>query len=111
MPERLPFARAFQRRSVLMSRAKTKVSKLHYAKGHVAVDKFCGGIREARVHAGISQHELARRVGVDPSYISYVERNMREPSLSFLLTVCDVLGASLTFRYRKSRRSQKASVS
>jgi transcriptional regulator with XRE-family HTH domain len=38
----------------------------------------------ARVAAGIKQKDLADRLDVSPNYLSLVENNKREPSISFL---------------------------
>lgn len=43
--------------------------------------KFGAKIREARVKAGISQEELGFRTGLDRTYISGIERGVRNPSL------------------------------
>jgi transcriptional regulator with XRE-family HTH domain len=49
-------------------------------------------VREQRQALGISQAELARRLGVKPAYISIIEKNLRRPSLSLLQRMSDVLG-------------------
>lgn len=48
-------------------------------------------IKVLRVAAGLKQTELARRVGVTPNYLSLVENERREPSLSFLRSVSEEL--------------------
>jgi transcriptional regulator with XRE-family HTH domain len=42
-------------------------------------DEFAALLRRFRERAGLSCNELARAVGVDPSYISRLERSEREP--------------------------------
>ncbi len=42
-------------------------------------DEFATLLRRFRERAGLSCNELARAVGVDPSYISRLERSEREP--------------------------------
>jgi len=42
-------------------------------------DDFAALLRRYRDRAGLSCNELARAVGVDPSYISRLERGEREP--------------------------------
>jgi len=42
-------------------------------------DDFAALLRRYRDRLGLSCNELARAVGVDPSYISRLERNDREP--------------------------------
>ena len=46
---------------------------------------FGAELREARNHAGLSQERLALRVGLDRTYISMLERGLRQPSLTTLL--------------------------
>lgn len=41
-------------------------------------------IEELRSAAGLSQRKLARRLDVDPSYLSRLERGERDPSIAFL---------------------------
>ncbi len=54
-------------------------------------------MREAREKAGLSQGELARRVGVHPTYISHVERGRRALGEDALARVAEVLGVSVAF--------------
>lgn len=50
-------------------------------------------IRRERNRMGYTQVEIARILGVTGYYISMIERDMREPSLSFLRRLCnDVCG-------------------
>lgn len=41
-------------------------------------------IIELRESAELSQRKMAERLGVDPSYLSRLERGKREPSIAFL---------------------------
>jgi transcriptional regulator with XRE-family HTH domain len=56
-------------------------------------------IRRLREDAGFSQAFLAREAGICPSYLSYIEAGLREPSLEVLLRLGAVLGADLSIRY------------
>ena len=49
-------------------------------------------VREQRQALGISQAELARRLGVQPAYICVIEKDLRRPSLPLLQRMSDVLG-------------------
>jgi transcriptional regulator with XRE-family HTH domain len=49
-------------------------------------------VKEQRQALGITQAELARRLGVKPAYISIIEKNLRRPSLPLLQRMSDVLG-------------------
>lgn len=50
--------------------------------------------------AGISQAQLAERLGVSPSAIGMYEQGRREPSLDTLVAIADVLGVSLDLLIR-----------
>ncbi len=52
-------------------------------------------IRQARESLGISQAELARRVNVSQAYLSYLERDEREPTLSIAARLARELGVPL----------------
>lgn len=60
-----------------------------------AIDAIGDRLREARMHAGISQRELARRLGLSPSLISQLESGMSKPSVGTLYSVVTELGISL----------------
>lgn len=49
-------------------------------------------VREARHGLGMTQRELAQRVGVKPSHIAYIEKGRRRPSLHLLGRLADTLG-------------------
>jgi transcriptional regulator with XRE-family HTH domain len=48
-------------------------------------------IREQRDAMGLSQANLAKRIGVRPSHVAYIESNQRRPSLSLLRRIAQVL--------------------
>jgi transcriptional regulator with XRE-family HTH domain len=52
-------------------------------------------LREERDRVGISQRELARRVGLSPSMISQIESGLSKPSVSTLYGIVTELGVSL----------------
>jgi transcriptional regulator with XRE-family HTH domain len=52
-------------------------------------------LREERARAGISQRELARRLGVSASLISQIESGQSKPSVSTLYAIVTELGVSL----------------
>jgi transcriptional regulator with XRE-family HTH domain len=45
-----------------------------------------------REKAGLSRRELAKILGVQASYVSYIEQNKRKPSLSLLLRAASTNG-------------------
>ena len=52
-------------------------------------------IREERLRAGLSQRELARRLGVSPSLISQLEAGHSNPSVATLYAIVNELDLSL----------------
>lgn len=53
-------------------------------------------VRTIRIQRGISQKELARRVGVSQAHISDIERGERKASISVLLKIMEALKCSPT---------------
>ena len=51
-------------------------------------------LRQAREKAGLSQEQLALQANVDRSYISQVERNLKNPTVDVLLRLCRAMNAS-----------------
>ena len=49
-------------------------------------------IEKARKRANLSQHELSRRAGFDPSYVSMLERGTRSPSVGAVAKIAEVTG-------------------
>jgi transcriptional regulator with XRE-family HTH domain len=60
-----------------------------------ALDAIGGRLREERVRAGISQRELARRLGLSASLISQLESGQSKPSVATLYAIVTELGVSL----------------
>lgn len=54
-------------------------------------------VRDARIRAGITQRDLAQRVGVNVSTISMYENAKRMPSLDKMSMMSEVLDTSLDF--------------
>ncbi|HEY8501119.1 MAG TPA: helix-turn-helix transcriptional regulator [Solirubrobacterales bacterium] len=55
---------------------------------------FAAALRAVRVHAGLTQEELALRIGMGPSEISFFESGRRSPQLRTMRRVTDGLGVS-----------------
>lgn len=70
------------------------------------VDEDTAGslLREARMRAGLSQSELARRVGIAQSVISFYESGRRQPSLPTLAVLLDATGFPLDVHLAPGRR-------
>lgn len=52
-------------------------------------------IRHHRIAAGLTQRQLAARLGISPMAVSYWETGRREPNARQLKGVADVLGVSM----------------
>jgi transcriptional regulator with XRE-family HTH domain len=60
-------------------------------------NKWLGlAVRGLRTRKGLSQEELARASGLHPTYISGIERGLRNPTWKSLGRVCDALGVRLS---------------
>ena len=51
--------------------------------------------REARRQRGLSMTELAARAGLSHAMISFIERELRNPTLDTMLRICAVLDVKL----------------
>src|SRR3990172_2818568 len=60
-----------------------------------ALDAIGDRLREERAKAGISQRELARRLGLSASLISQIEAGLSKPSVGTLYAIVTELGISL----------------
>lgn len=52
-------------------------------------------LRRIRLQAKLSQEELADRAGIDRTYMSGLERGLRNPSLLVMDRIAQALGASI----------------
>lgn len=53
-------------------------------------------VRQRRIELGISQEELGLRANLDRTYISGVERGVRNPSLTAIVSLANGLGISVS---------------
>ena len=51
-------------------------------------------LRKARNAVGISQEKLALQIGLDRTYISMLERGLRQPTLTTIFLLCPPLNLS-----------------
>ncbi len=51
-------------------------------------------VRELRKERGLSQVELAAKVGIDRSYMGFLERGERNPSLEVIAKIAEALGVT-----------------
>ena len=71
------------------------------------------GLRIAllRVEKGWSQAELARRIGVSPSAVGMYEQGRREPSLTLLVCLAQVLDVTTDYLLTGEYHNQFGGVS
>jgi len=63
----------------------------------MAIEKRFGErVRELRLAKGLSQEELAFRADIHRTYLSGVERGIRNPALRNIEAIADSLGVSLS---------------
>ena len=55
-----------------------------------------GNIKNAREKAGLSQKELAKKMGVTPQTLSMYEKNRRNPKLSTIRKFAEAIGVTLS---------------
>jgi transcriptional regulator with XRE-family HTH domain len=66
-------------------------------------------LQQARIDAGLTQNELAKKLGWDQTYVSKIERGVRRVDVVELMGICDVLGLdSGEFVKNLSRKFGKA---
>jgi transcriptional regulator with XRE-family HTH domain len=63
-------------------------------------------IKFLRLSAGLKQSDLAKRLGVSSNYISLVENDRRDPSLSFLKDLSDEFGVPLGLLFLEVEANQ-----
>jgi transcriptional regulator with XRE-family HTH domain len=51
-------------------------------------------VRLGRISSHLTQEQLAEKAGLHPTYISGIERGVRNPSLLIVARIADGLGAS-----------------
>jgi transcriptional regulator with XRE-family HTH domain len=57
---------------------------------------FGNAVRERRHKIGITQEKLAELTGLDPTYISGIERGRRNPSLKNIVKIAKALETSVS---------------
>jgi transcriptional regulator with XRE-family HTH domain len=53
--------------------------------------RLSGVVKEARQALGMTQRDLAARIGVEASHIAYIENGQRRPSLTLVRRLADTL--------------------
>ena len=54
-------------------------------------------LKELRIKRGLSQYDLAKRLGVSKSTISMIEVGSRQPSIEMMETLCDYFNVSMDY--------------
>ena len=57
--------------------------------------QFGAAVRDRRMAAGLSQEKLAETAGLHPTYVSMVERGVRNPTLDVAARIAKALEVSL----------------
>lgn len=60
-------------------------------------ETFASRLREERIARGYTQKQLANFIHVTPNAVTMYESGMREPSLSFLLKICQFFDISADY--------------
>lgn len=63
---------------------------------------FGNRVRAAREHLGITQEDLAARVGMSPSHMSIVERGVKVPRMDTVVKLANELDVSADFLLQDS---------
>jgi transcriptional regulator with XRE-family HTH domain len=64
-------------------------------------------VRRLRLAAGLSQAELAERMGVDRAYVSGLELGQRNPTIVTLWHIAKALGVKLRLFFDEGKPSQR----
>jgi len=63
---------------------------------------FGAVLRDIRMKKGISQQDLALEAGLDRTYISLLERGLRQPTLTTLICLADAMGTDAASLVRQT---------
>lgn len=61
-------------------------------------------ISALRAMRGLTQKELAEKIGVSPNFISHLETGAKRPSVIRLIEIADVLDCSLDYLVNRKER-------
>ncbi|MBC8233970.1 helix-turn-helix transcriptional regulator [bacterium] len=54
-------------------------------------------IKSLRIETGLKQKELAEKIGISPNYLSLIENDKREPSISLIEKIAEVLNIPASY--------------
>lgn len=72
-------------------------------------DQLGSRLRDARVAAGLSLRELARQLGVSPSFVSQMENGKSQPSVATLYSLSRLLDTSIDALFHDSGEASASS--
>jgi len=67
-------------------------------------------IRELRTERGMAARELAQKANVTPGYISQIERDLIQPSMSVLMKIADALAVPVTHFFAREEGQEHVVV-
>ena len=70
----------------------------------LVLQAFAAALRSLRQRKGLSQEKLSLE-GVSRSHVSDLERGLRDPRLTMLVRLCELLGVELTAFAREIERN------
>jgi transcriptional regulator with XRE-family HTH domain len=73
-----------------------QVLTAYMAKRHISLTAFGNNLRQLRESKQLTQEALAEKAGLDPTYISGIERGLRNPSLLSALRISSALGVTIS---------------
>lgn len=76
-----------------------------------AVDNLGGRLREVRLQSGLSLREVARQLGVSPSFISQMENGKSQPSVATLYSMAQLLNVSIDELFARDGQGAPAGAS
>ncbi|HEV2515403.1 MAG TPA: helix-turn-helix transcriptional regulator [Devosia sp.] len=70
-------------------------------------DILARNLRLARQRVGVSQEELADRAGVDRTYVSGIERGVRNPTIAIVARLASELGTTAAALLEDPRTAER----
>ena len=68
---------------------------------HRALTAFGSNLRSERVGKKLTQEKLAEKANLDPTYISGIERGVRNPSILIVVRIARALGTTVSILSRE----------
>jgi transcriptional regulator with XRE-family HTH domain len=68
---------------------------------HRALTAFGSNLRSERVGKKLTQEKLAEKANLDPTYISGIERGVRNPSILSVVRIARALGTTVSILSRE----------